>query len=63
MILKEQLNAEIKIGKIVKKDDVFIIEEYDKDGNLIEETSLDELVDKYLDKEYVRIRFDFLKEI
>ena len=52
MILKEQLNAEIKIGKIVKKDD-----------NLIEETSLDELVDKYLDKEYVRIRFDFLKEI
>ena len=63
MILKEQLNAEIKIGKIVKKDDVFIIEEYDKDGNLIEETSLDELVNKYLDKEYVRIRFDFLKEI
>lgn len=63
MILKEQLNAEIKIGKIVKKDDIFIIEEYDKDGNLIEETSLDELVDKYLDKEYVRIRFDFLKEI
>ena len=62
MILKEQLNAEIKIGKIVKKDDIFIIEEY-KDGNLIEETSLDELVDKYLDKEYVRIRFDFLKEI
>ena len=35
MILKEQLNAEIKIGKIVKKDDIFIIEEYDKDGNLI----------------------------
>ena len=63
MILKEQLNAEIKIGKIVKKDDIFIIEEYDKDGNLIEETSLDELVDKYLDKEYVRIRFDFLKAI
>ena len=63
MILKEQLNAEIKIGKIVKKDDIFIIEEYDKDGNLIEETSLDELADKYLDKEYVRIRFDFLKEI
>lgn len=63
MILKEQLNAEIKIGKIVKKDDTFIIEEYDKDGNLIEETSLDELADKYLDKEYVRIRFDFLKEI
>ena len=63
MILKEQLNAEIKIGKIVKKDDTFIIEEYDKDSNLIEETSLDELVDKYLDKEYVRIRFDFLKEI
>ena len=63
MILKEQLNAEIKIGKIVKKDDIFIIEEYDKDGNLIEETSLDELVNKYLDKEYVRIRFDFLKEI
>ena len=63
MILKEQLNAEIKIGKIVKKNDIFIIEEYDKDGNLIEETSLDELVDKYLDKEYVRIRFDFLKEI
>ena len=30
MILKEQLNAEIKIGKIVKKDDIFIIEEYDK---------------------------------
>ena len=63
MILKEQLNAEIKIGKIVKKDDIFIIEEYDKDGNLIEETSLDEVADKYLDKEYVRIRFDFLKEI
>ena len=32
MISSKILKKEIKIGKIVKKDDIFIIEEYDKDG-------------------------------
>ena len=55
MILKEQLNAEIKIGKIVKKDDTFIIEEYDKDGNcsIITSPSLGLIVDNFNAKSFI----------
>lgn len=63
MKLQEQLNGEIKIGKIIRNDtDEFIIEEYDKDGNKIEDYPANELLEKFLDKEYLKIKIDFIAE-
>lgn len=63
MDLKEQLNGEIKIGKIViNEDGEFIIQKHDKDGNYIESETIQDVLDKFVDKEFVRIRIDYLKE-
>lgn len=63
MKLQEQLNGEIKIGKIVSDDDgLFYIEEYDKDGNKIEDYPANELLEKFLNKEYIKIKIDFIAE-
>lgn len=64
MIRKEQINTEIKIGKvIVDETGNYLIEEYDKDENLIDEITIDDLLEIYSDKRYVRIRIDYLRDI
>ena len=63
MIRKEQINTEIKIGKVIVEDGQYIIEEYDKDENLIDEITIDDLLEIYADKRYVRIRIDYLRDI
>ena len=63
MILKEQLGCEIKIAKIVKTDEGFIIEDYDKDDNLLDTFTIDELLRPYVDKEYVQFVVKYSKEI
>lgn len=64
MIRKEQINTEIKIGKvIVDETGNYLIEEYDKDENLIDEITIDDLLEIFTDKRYVRIRIDYLRDI
>ena len=64
MIRKEQINTEIRIGKvIVDETGNYLIEEYDKDENLIDEITIDDLLEIYADKRYVRIRIDYLRDI
>lgn len=64
MIRKEQINTEIRIGKvIVDETGNYLIEEYDKDENLIDEITIDDLLEIYSDKRYVRIRIDYLRDI
>lgn len=63
MILKEQLNGEIKFGKIIANDKgEFIIEEYDKDSNKIEEYPANDLLEKFANKEFLKIKIDFIDE-
>lgn len=64
MITKEQINTEIKIGKVtVDETGNYLIEEYDKDENLIDEITIDDLLEIFTDKKYVRIRIDYLRDI
>jgi hypothetical protein len=64
MIRKEQINTEIKIGKvIVDETGNYLIEEYDKDENLIDEITIDDLLEIFTDRRYVRIRIDYLRDI
>lgn len=63
MDLKEQLNGEIKIGKVIIDDKgEFVIQKHDKDGNYIETETIQDVLGKFVDKEFVRIRIDYLKE-
>lgn len=64
MIKKEQINVEVKIGKVVVDDNgQYFVEEYDKEGELINEISLETLLDDLVDKEYVNIKINYMKEI
>ena len=64
MIRKERINTEIKIGKvIVDETGNYLIEEYDKDENLIDEITIDDLLEIFTDRRYVRIRIDYLRDI
>ena len=63
MILKEQLGCEIKIAKIVKTDEGFIIEDYDKDDNLLDKYPIDDILDKFNNKSYVKIKIEYTKEL
>ena len=61
MIRKEQINTEIKIGKvIVDETGNYLIEEYDKDENLIDEITIDDLLEIFTDRRYVRIFLNIL---
>lgn len=59
----ERLDTEVKIGKIIKTDEGFIIEDYDKDDNLLDTFTIDELLRPYVDKEYVQFVVKYSKEI
>ena len=63
MISSKILKKEIKIGKIVKKDDIFIIEEYDKDGNVISVKSLEDLLEDFVDLEGVNIKIEYIDKV
>ena len=56
MIKKEQLSTELKIGKISMKDGTLYIEEYDKDLNLIDEYSIEEIFADYIDREFIKFK-------
>jgi len=63
MDLKEQLNGEIKIGKVmINEDGEFTIQKHDKDGNHIETETMQDVLGKFIGKEFVRVRIDYLKE-
>lgn len=59
----EKLDSEIKIGKIVKENDSFLIIEVDKDGNELEKFEINELCEPYIDKEFVQFSIKYSKEI
>lgn len=63
MIKKEQLSSELKIGKISIKDGVIYIEEYDKDLNLIDEYSIEEVFADYIDREFIKFKLEYIKEV
>ena len=59
----ERLDTEVKIGKIIDKDGKMILVEVDKDENILDTFTIDELLRPYVDKEYVQFVVKYSKEI
>ena len=61
---EEMINASVKLGKVVQTEEAkFLIEEYNKDGDLIDEIDVEELLYHFLDKEYCKIEIKYKKEL
>lgn len=64
MIKKEQFSSELKIGKVViEENGEYFLEEYDKDGNIVDKCSLKEVFDDYVDREFIKMKVEFIKEV
>ena len=59
----ERLDTEVKIGKIIDKDGELVLVEVDKDENILDTFTIDELLRPYVDKEYVQFVVKYSKEI
>ncbi len=59
----ERLDTEVKIGKIIDKDGEMMLVEVDKDENILDTFTIDELLRPYVDKEYVQFVVKYSKEI
>ena len=59
----ERLDTEVKIGKIIDKDGEILLVEVDKDENILDTFTIDELLRPYVDKEYVQFVVKYSKEI
>ena len=59
----ERLDTEVKIGKIIDKDGELLLVEVDKDENILDTFTIDELLRPYVDKEYVQFVVKYSKEI
>ena len=59
----ERLDTEVKIGKIIDKDGELMLVEVDKDENILDTFTIDELLRPYVDKEYVQFVVKYSKEI
>lgn len=59
----ERLDTEVKIGKIIDEDGELMIVETDKDENILDTFTIDELLRPYVDKEYVQFVVKYSKEI
>ena len=59
----ERLDTEVKIGKIIDKDGKMMLVEVDKDENILDTFTIDELLRPYVDKEYVQFVVKYSKEI
>ena len=59
----ERLDTEVKIGKIIDKDGKMLLVEVDKDENILDTFTIDELLRPYVDKEYVQFVVKYSKEI
>ena len=59
----ERLDTEVKIGKIIDKDGEMMLVEVDKDENILDTFTIDELLRPYVDKEYVQFVIKYSKEI
>ena len=59
----ERLDTEVKIGKIIDKDGEMLLVEVDKDENILDTFTIDELLRPYVDKEYVQFVVKYSKEI
>ena len=59
----ERLDTEVKIGKIIDEDGELMLVEVDKDENILDTFTIDELLRPYVDKEYVQFVVKYSKEI
>ena len=59
----ERLDTEVKIGKIIDEDGEILLVEVDKDENILDTFTIDELLRPYVDKEYVQFVVKYSKEI
>lgn len=59
----ERLDTEVKIGKIIDEDGELRLVEVDKDENILDTFTIDELLRPYVDKEYVQFVVKYSKEI
>lgn len=59
----ERLDTEVKIGKIIDEDGEMMLVEVDKDENILDTFTIDELLRPYVDKEYVQFVVKYSKEI
>ena len=59
----ERLDTEVKIGNIIDKDGEMMLVEVDKDENILDTFTIDELLRPYVDKEYVQFVVKYSKEI
>ena len=63
MISSKILKKEIKIGKVIRKDDEYKVLDMDKDGNVISVKSLDDLLEDFVELEGVSIKVEFINKV
>ena len=62
MILKDSTNLEIKNSRVEETDGKLLIVEIDKDGDLIETFTLEDLFENFVGRENVKIKIDAIDE-
>ena len=62
MILKDSTNLEIKNSRVEETDGKLLIVEIDKDGDLIETFTLEDLFENFVRRENVKIKIDAIDE-
>ena len=63
MISSKILKKEIKIGKVIRKDDEYKGLDMDKDGNVISVKSLEDLFEDFVDLEGTNIKLEYIDKV
>lgn len=63
MKIQEQLLTEVKLGKIVEEDGIYYLVEVDKEGVEIDKFEVGELFEPYLNREFIKMKIEYSKEL